>query len=40
MAMQATQQKRIKNVTDEGEEESCPVYMPSVILDHSNLKEM
>ena len=41
MAIQATQQKRIKNVAEEGDEEDMqPKYLPSVILDHSNLKEM
>ena len=41
MAIQATQQKCIKNVTEEGDEEDMqPKYLPSVILDHSNLKEM
>ena len=41
MAIQATQQKCIKNVTEEGDEEDMqPKYLTSVILDHSNLKEM
>ena len=41
MAIQATQQKCIKNVTEEGDEEDMqPKYLPTVILDHSNLKEM
>lgn len=42
MAMQATQQKRIKNVgdSDDEEEHTQPRYCPDMILDSSLVREM
>ena len=41
LAERATQQKRIKNVTDDDDNSDAqPVYLPNMILDHGTVKEM
>lgn len=40
LAAQATQQKRIKNVTEGDEEDATPMYLPEMIIDASTIKSM